>query len=89
MDKKTLIAVAAGAVVTLLVTTIIGSLLGVFARGSEALTEDQIKAVIKETLVTADNRSYGEVLVDLNNRSIVMETKMESMERALVALSAP
>ncbi len=89
MDNKTLIAVGASAIVTLLVTTIIGSLFGVFARGSEALTEDQIRAVLEEVMVTDNGDTYGQVLVSVNNRLLVVETKLTSMQRALEALSAP
>lgn len=92
MDKKTIIAVAGSAIVTLLVTTIIGSLLGVFARGSDALTEDKIKAVLEETMVTTINgetKTYGEALSLINSKQITLEANQLSMQRALEALSAP
>lgn len=83
MDKKTIIATAGGALVTLIIGAVFASLMGTFERGSDALTEDSIKKVLEETLVTTINgetKTYGEALSIINEKQIVME-------QALIALT--
>ena len=83
MDKKTIISAILGAVITGIVMIALASFAGVFQAGSNALTEAQIKAVLKETLVTTisgEEKSYGEALSLINERQIVME-------QALIALT--
>jgi len=79
MDKKTLIAVAASAVVTLLATTTVGWVLGVFQRGSTALTEDQIKAVMEDVMVLDDGDSYGKALSEIRTEQAVMKSTLEAL----------
>ena len=82
MDKKTLITTAGTAVVTLLVTAIVGSFLGVFDRGQQALTEDQIKAVLEETQVTVidgQTKTYGEALSLMNERQVRMDATLQAL----------
>jgi len=82
VDKKTLITTIASVTVTLLVTAIVGSLLGVFQRGSDALTEDQIKAVLKETQVTVidgETKTYGEALSLINEEQVRMKATLEAL----------
>lgn len=50
-------------------------------RGAAALAEDQIRNVLREELTTDDGRTYGEVLTDINNRTIKLETAVEIMTR--------
>lgn len=94
MDKKTIIATAAATVVTLLVTMIVGWIAGVFERGSDALTEDQIEAVIKKVLVTDSGKTYAATLSEVNGTLISIDTKVgiiqgdvDKLERALRELS--
>jgi len=86
-DKKTIIAVAGSAVVTLLATSVVAYFIGVFERGSEALTDDQIKKVIKEVMITDEEKTYAQTLVEINNRLTVIETNTVAMQRALDILT--
>ena len=88
MDKKTITAVAGGAAVTLLVSAFLGYFIGVFERGSDALNEDQIKAVVKEVLITDEEKTYAQTLVEINLRLMAIETSLEGQQRALDILTA-
>jgi hypothetical protein len=81
-------------IVGALATSIVGLAVawgaGVFKAGTNALTEDQIKSVLQETLVTTINgetKTYGEALSLLSTNQTIMKTKLGSMEKALAALS--
>jgi len=83
MDKKTLIATAAGALVTLAVGAAFGWFTGVFERGTDALTEDQIRKVLVEenvAIINGETMTYGEALSKISTEQAVMK-------QALVALS--
>ena len=89
-DQKTIISGITGAAIAAIVGLTVATFAGVFQRGSDALTEDQIKAVLKETLVTTINgetKTYGEALSLINGQVIVVQTRMDGMELALQALS--
>lgn len=88
MDAKTIWATIIGAAVTLIVTTIVASLLGVFAAGSEALSKDQIKEVMNEVLVTPAGVSFGAEIANINTRLTIMETNQKNMQLAIAALAA-
>ncbi len=88
MDAKTIWATIIGAAVTLLVTTVVASLLGVFAAGSDALSKDQIKEVMNEVLVTPAGVSFGAEIAAINTRLTAIETTLLHQQRALEALSA-
>lgn len=88
MDKKTITAVAGSAAVTLLVSAFLGYFIGVFERGTDALTNDQIKAVVKEALITDEEKTYAQTLVEINNRLTTMEANQTSMQSALSILIA-
>lgn len=87
MDRKTVIAIALSAIITLLATTVVGSLIGVFERGSDALTEDQIKAVLEEVLVTDEEKTYAQTLAEINVRLASIEANQNGMQRALDILT--
>ena len=83
MDKKTIISAILGAIITGIVMIALASFAGVFQAGSDALTEAQIKVVLKETLVTTINgetKTFSEALSLINERQI-------KMEQALIALT--
>jgi len=88
MDAKTIWATIIGAAVTLLATTVVAALLGVFKAGSDALTEDQIKEVMTEVLVTPEGVSFGAEISNINTRLTAIETTLIFQQRALEALSA-
>jgi len=94
MDKKTLIATASATVVTLVVTMLVGYVAGVFERGSDALTEDQIEKVLERVLVTDAGKTYAATLSEVNGTLISIDTKVgiiqgdvDKLERALRELS--
>lgn len=87
MDRKTIITVASSAAITLLATTVVGSFIGVFERGSDALTEDQIKAVLEEVLVTDEQKTYAQTLAEINLRLASIEANQTGMQRALDILT--
>ena len=88
MDKKTITAVAMSAAVTLLVSAFLAYFIGVFERGSEAISEDQIKAVVKEVLITDEEKTYAQTLSEINDRLIAIETSQGYMQRSLELLTA-
>ncbi len=88
MDKKTITAVAMSAAVTLLVSVFLGYFIGVFERGSDALSEDLITAVLEKELVTDEGKTYAQTLTEINNRLISIEANQENMVKALDILIA-
>jgi len=90
VDKKTITAIAMSAAVTFLVSAFIGYFMGVFERGSDALTEDQIKSVLAVVLVTDEGKTYAQTLVSINTRLTTIEANqinmMKTDERTLAAL---
>ena len=89
--NNTVITSAVSIVGTLVLGAIVGSFIGVFERGSDALTEDQIKKVLKETLVTVidgETKTYGEALSGISTKLTIAETRLTAMEKALGALAA-
>jgi len=87
MDMKTIIATMIGAAVTLIVGIVITGLLGTFSAGSEALTEDQIKEVMAEILVTPEGTSFGAEINAINNRLIAIEVTLNQHTRTLEILT--
>ncbi len=87
MDKKTMLATAAGAAVTLLVTGIFGWVFGVFEAGAEAIeagsdaaTKQQIKDVMEEVMKMPDGRSYAATLASMDRTLIEVSTKVNGLE---------
>jgi len=80
MDKKTLMATAGATLVTLLVTMAVGWAAGIFERGSTALDEDQIEAVLKKVLVTDAGKTYGQTLAEVNGTLIAIDTKVDIIQ---------
>lgn len=76
-------------------------LLGTFDKGIEATEaetiraviepliwkEEDIKRILKESQTTASGETYGQVLMSTKEEVIVLRTKVETMERALGALT--
>ncbi len=89
MNKESVIYSGISIVATLVLTAVVGSFMGVFARGTEALTEDQIKKVLTETLVLDSGDTYGMALTDINGHLLVIDQRLNTMERALGALTTP
>jgi len=62
MEQKALIGNVCTAVATATILGILGWAMGIFSAGQDALTEQQIKAVIAEVMVLDDGRTYGQAL---------------------------
>jgi hypothetical protein len=82
MDKKTITAIVVSAALTFLVSAFIGYFMGVFERGSDALTEDQIKSVLAIALVTDEGKTYAQTLVSINTRLTTIEANQLNMQKA-------
>lgn len=79
MDKKSIIAI----VVTFFVTALCGYVLTTFKAGSTALTEEQIRKVLKEenvAIIEGETMTYGEALNKIATEQAVQRA-------ALVALT--
>ena len=81
---------------------VVGSwILGTFDKGMEATEaetirsvmedlvwkEDDIKRLLKESQTTATGETYGQILISTKEEVIILRTKVETMERALGALT--
>jgi len=87
VNRNAIIAVVA----TFFITALLGYLFSTYERGTQALTEDQIKKVLKESQVTyinGEERTYGEALSSLSTNQAVIISKLETNTRALEALAA-
>jgi len=87
IDQKTVITSAVTFAVTAAFGLFIGSIAGVFERGSEALTEDKIKEVLMEIMVLDNGQTYGQALSSINTTLAVTEQRLGAMEAALIALT--
>ena len=95
MGQKEIISNAVTAVITAVILGILGFFMGVFERGAEAISEDQIEEVIKRVLITDANKTYAETLVDINGTLISIDTKVgilqtdvRDLESAVLDLAA-
>ena len=68
------------AVATAAVLAALGWAGGVFEKGASAISEDQIKEVIKETLITDAGRTYAATLVDINTRLATISTQIAGLK---------
>ncbi len=84
MDKKTIIAASATFITTAILALVFATIGGAFddeieqhERGGQALTEEQIKNVLKEVLVVDINGvtfTYGQALSRIDSRLTSMES---------------
>ena len=83
MDKEAQRTVVTGvvtAVATALVMAVIGFFAGVFERGTEAISEDQIEEVMRRVMVTDAGKSYAQTLSEVNGNLIAIDTKVEIIQ---------
>jgi len=83
-QKRTIIATAISVVVTLIITIVVGWFAGVFSRGQDAITEQMIKKVVKEILITDDDQSYAQALEEIDDAVVRIGTKVEGIEDDVV-----
>jgi capsule polysaccharide export protein KpsE/RkpR len=81
MDTKGIIEKVVVSVVTAVVLGIGAFFMGVFERGSDALTEDQIIAVIDKTLVTASGKTLKARIAEVDGQLIGLETRANALEK--------
>ena len=74
------IATVSAVVITLIVTAIVGWIFGVFSRGQEAVSEDQIRDVVNEMMVLDDGQTYSAALETIDDAVIRIGTKVEGIE---------
>lgn len=75
MDKA-LINNVLTAVVTAAILGILGWAMGVFERGSDAISEDQIIAVVEAIMVTDAGKTYKARLAEVDIELAVVETRL-------------
>ena len=94
MDLKQLGTHLGTVVITAAVMGVLGSMLGVFEAGTEALDKAQIRAVIEEVMVRENGDTYGSSLVSIDGTLIAINTNItaiqkdiDKLERTLGALA--
>lgn len=75
MDKA-LINNVLTAVVTAAILGVLGWAMGVFERGSDAISEDQIIAVVEAIMVTDAGKTYKARLAEVDIELAVVETRL-------------
>jgi hypothetical protein len=75
MDKA-LVKNVLTAVVTAVVLGIGAFVMGVFEKGTDAISEDQIRAVIEEVMVTDAGKTYKARLAEVDIELAVVETRL-------------
>ena len=78
MDKKTLLPI----VITFAVTALGGYFLSTLKAGSDALTADQIRAVLKEenvAIIEGETYTYGEALNKIATEQAVQRAALEAL----------
>jgi len=95
MDQKTLISNVVTAVVTAVVLGTFGWASGVFSAGQDALTEQQIKDVIKQVLILDSGDTYAATLDSIDkavgeiNVSIgAIKEDIDDLEDSMAILAA-
>lgn len=86
METKEIIDKVLVSVVTAAVLGVSAFFMGVFERGSDALNEDQIIAVIDKTLVTASGKTLKARIAEVDGQLIGLETRAEAIEKEIDGL---
>lgn len=68
------------AVITAVVLGVLGFFMGIFEKGAEAISEDQIEAVLKKVLVTDDGATYGAALSALSTNDAVILSEIGNLK---------
>jgi poly-gamma-glutamate capsule biosynthesis protein CapA/YwtB (metallophosphatase superfamily) len=83
MDTKSIISNVLTAVLTTAVLGIGAYVMGVFEKGSEAISEDQIIRVIDATLVTASGKKLRARIAEVDQQLVALETRADRLEKDL------
>lgn len=92
METKTIVGVLVGAIVTGLAVWILNGFTTKIDKGSAAITEEQIRAVLKAEQTTTINgvsMTYGEALSKISTNQILMQRDIDRQGRALERLIEP
>ncbi len=81
MDKKTMIAVAITAGLTLVVTTLINWVVNTSSAGQDAAERQRIEAIIEEQLKLPDGKSYGAVISGLDTNVAVLTADVSNLNK--------
>jgi len=81
MDTKGIIEKVTVSVVTAAVLGIGAFFMGVFERGTDALTEDQIIEVLDKTLVTASGKTLKARIAEVDGQLVALETRADILEK--------
>jgi len=80
MDQKAIVGNVITAVIVAAVLGFFGWMMGVFEAGSTALTEKQIKAVIKQVMITDKGKTYAATLASIDGSLIAIDTRLGVIE---------
>jgi predicted ATP-grasp superfamily ATP-dependent carboligase len=83
MDKKTLITTVVTAVIVMLATTIVRDYMVTKGEGDNAKIALIVKQVVREEMELPNGKSYGQQLSEINDNQIVIQTKLEQLEKAM------
>ena len=89
--KQTIITVAATAAITSIVGLLIASFAGLLQKGADAETEEIVRRVIRQEMVTevgGEEKTHGEMLATLFNNQVEMKKDIERYGEALEILSS-
>jgi len=81
LDKKTVIAVAIAAAVTLLVTQTLSYFTSSVGQGQNAAEKVRVTAIVKEMLITDSGLTHSAALKQINDSVISIGTKVEGIQR--------
>ena len=95
METKALVASVITALVTAIALGILGFFMGVFERGTKAMSEDQIEAVIERVLVTDTGATHAAALsrvngtlIEINTKVGIIQTDVDKLESAMRELAS-
>ncbi len=80
MDHKTWISGILGTVAGAVIVGALAWIFGAFEAGTDALNKEQIRAVVKEVMVTDAGKTYAETLAELNITLGSMNTRLSALE---------
>ena len=83
MDKNAIAGNVVTAIITAAALGILGFIFGVFEKGADAITTDQIQTVLEETLVLDDGRTYGKALSEISTVQATTLTEINEIKNEL------
>jgi hypothetical protein len=80
METKAIFEKVAVAVITAIVFGIGAFFMGVFEKGTSAISEEQILVVLNKTLVTDSGKTYKARLAEINGELVETKTRVELLK---------